>query len=242
MTVLKFFDLKEKIMSFDFTVECCDHSFLRTHFNHFAAMHHRIWHNTYGTIENLPEAFITANPIEYFTQHWQDIVNDPNAHVLWAHDDQSFLGFSVLSSAPYENEEKISMSGLSDSGHTIGALDHIFILQNEQHGGVGRTLFTHAVNTLHTQGATQMIIDVYNGNENALGFYRHMGCTMGERYNDVETRDGEAYLTPSIMIGVPSLQDFLATQESHCVLQRSTEAGRRICQRPQNRQGMCYAL
>lgn len=242
-------------MSSHFTIELCDRTFLHTHFNHFAAMHHQIWHNTYAKIKNLPDDFITANPLEYFTTHWQDIINDPKAHILWAHDDENFLGFAVLSSAPYENTEKITMSGLSGPGDLIGSLDHIFILQHEQHSGVGRTLFTHAVKQLHIQGAEQMIIDVYNGNENALGFYHHMGCRMGTCYDDTETREGQNYATPSIMIGIPSLRDFLSTEKAayilqtqnyrnwHAIAQRSIERNRTIFNRQiQPIQEVQYAL
>ena len=69
------------------------------------------------------------------------------------------------------NGEIVGFSGVSD-----GKIEMLFIAPNARSQGIGTALVDHAV---QVQGASK--VDVNEQNEQALGFYRHLGFTVVDR-------------------------------------------------------------
>jgi ribosomal protein S18 acetylase RimI-like enzyme len=54
-------------------------------------------------------------------------------------------------------------------------LKRIYLLSKFQGGGLGKRLIRTAVEHATDAGAERLLLGVYAGNENAIGFYRHIG-------------------------------------------------------------------
>lgn len=201
----------------NFTIQLCDADFMGEHLNQFIQLHYDIWHRTYDSIENIPPEFLANNDIFYFKEHWEEVRNNTNSSTLAALDGNNLIGFAVVKHA-ITNIDRIQLAGLDQTDVATGELQHINIDQN--HSGFGRSLFTLAAQEVQSHGAQQMIIDVYSGNKNALGFYAHIGCANGEKYIDHEERYGETHETPSILLRIDSLNDFLSTPKAKSIIER----------------------
>ena len=58
-------------------------------------------------------------------------------------------------------------------------IDHLGVLKSTQKSGVGRMLVEEAERFAKDNKCTMMVLDVWGFNENAIGFYEHLG--FGER-------------------------------------------------------------
>ena len=58
-------------------------------------------------------------------------------------------------------------------------IDHLGVLKSTQKSGVGRQLMEEAEKFAKENNCTMLVLDVWGFNENAIGFYEHLG--FGER-------------------------------------------------------------
>jgi ribosomal protein S18 acetylase RimI-like enzyme len=97
-------------------------------------------------------------------------LGDPDAHV-WVAETQSkaVIGYLVLGRAtlplasPHPDDLEIV---------------RIYVLSRFQKAGIGYRLMQHAFSEAARQGARQLVLGVYNGNEKALAFYARQGFTQ----------------------------------------------------------------
>lgn len=86
---------------------------------------------------------------------------------------------------------------LMGSGSQI-ILEHMWVLPTHMGAGVGKRLFTHAVEQAASLGATTIQIE---SDPNAAGFYKRMGA---RQVGDVRSEiDGQPRVLPLLIVDVP---------------------------------------
>ncbi len=63
------------------------------------------------------------------------------------------------------------------SDRTFAFVTDIFICEEYRHSGYGKQLFNKVCELAKKKGATAIELNVWNFNENAVGFYNHLGLT-----------------------------------------------------------------
>ena len=131
----------------------------------FAALHVNCWRETYSAF--LPAELVSSFAADTRLPMWQSVLPNAERFVLGAFVDDIPAGFV--------------MSGPSDDKHVDdqdGHLWAIYIAKLHHRRGIGRELFSAALQDWNAQGGKTMTIGVLAENLSARRFYEAMGARL----------------------------------------------------------------
>ena len=128
----------------------------------FAALYQHIYDTTYrGFIDpRLIRSVLAENSAARMKGCWLM----PGAEAFTAEEEGTFLGFAMGQPSP----------------DILGAfwLEYLYLYEQARGKGVGRLLIEAMGRRAREQGYSGMVIDVFNGNDNAEQLYRYLGAKL----------------------------------------------------------------
>ena len=132
--------------------------------------------------------------------HLLDSLSVPNTQARW---EQKLAGEEQLTlvcqldtdPAGTGRSEVVGFAGLGpnrddDTGEETGEVYAIYVHPDQWGHGLGRALWTQAVEVLRAGGYRSLTVWVLQANDQARGFYKHMGCTLDPGVTKVLDRQG----------------------------------------------------
>jgi len=124
-----------------------------------ARVHVTAWRETYAGI--LPDAYLAQMNVHLYARRWrhQLMAAKPPEIVLAAEGRQGLVGYCAGQARPDGSSE----------------ISTLYVIKAAQHFGLGRRLLAAGASVLHARGAHTLSLWVLDGNEDARGFYEHLG-------------------------------------------------------------------
>jgi ribosomal protein S18 acetylase RimI-like enzyme len=99
---------------------------------------------------------------------WRSWLQEPDAFLLLAEDDEGLLGFVIVTVNP-------GPSSIWSEPERFGLVEHIAVGDRARRRGVGRALMDAVWRELEPLGVDEIRLDVMEGNADAAAFYAALG-------------------------------------------------------------------
>ena len=123
------------------------------------------WRRTYRGL--VPESYLNGLNVLDATERWIDFLQEPGAFLCVAEEDGRLIGFAAGRNSGEPGWE--------------GELYALYQEEGRRGTGLGKALFTCAVETFFVRGQRSMLVWAMEANKQAVGFYRHMGGVLVRR-------------------------------------------------------------
>ncbi len=130
-------------------------------------------------INLLPEIFEkTENPIS--EKDFNSILKNPNSAIIIAEYDNEIIGYIEL----YIEATSSNMPFLKNKSYSYIA--EFIVKKEHRKQGLGRKLMEKAYNWSLSKGIREIMLEVYEKNEEAINFYRNIGFSTSKRKMSIE--------------------------------------------------------